>query len=62
MNFTYNSMFNLRCSIKFWNVDGAIARKVAIVWAMYMYLGQATKDVMEMPRPATPPVVKLEKR
>jgi len=46
----------------FWNVDGAIARKVAIVWAMYMYLGQATKDIMEMPRPATPPVVKLEKR
>jgi membrane-associated phospholipid phosphatase len=27
-----------------------------------MYVGQATKDIMEMPRPATPPVVKLEKR
>lgn len=46
----------------FWNVDGAIARKITLVWGIFMYIGQATKDIMCMPRPASPPVVKLEKR
>ncbi|CAF0704718.1 unnamed protein product [Brachionus calyciflorus] len=46
----------------FWNVDGAIARKVAFLWGMFMYVGQATKDILCMPRPASPPVVKLEER
>lgn len=27
-----------------------------------MYVGQATKDILCMPRPASPPVVKLEER
>jgi hypothetical protein len=46
----------------FWNVDGAIARKVGFLWGIFMYIGQATKDLMCMPRPASPPVVKLEER
>ena len=46
----------------FWNVDGAIARKITMVWGIFMYIGQATKDLMAMPRPASPPVVKLEER
>jgi sphingosine-1-phosphate phosphatase 1 len=46
----------------FWNVDGAIARKVGFLWGIFMYVGQATKDLMCMPRPASPPVVKLEER
>lgn len=46
----------------FWNVDGAIARKITMVWGIYMYVGQATKDIFCMPRPASPPVVKLEQR
>ncbi|RNA24291.1 sphingosine-1-phosphate phosphatase 1-like [Brachionus plicatilis] len=46
----------------FWNVDGAIARKVAFLWGIFMYVGQATKDILCMPRPASPPVVKLEER
>lgn len=46
----------------FWNVDGAIARKITMVWGIYMYIGQATKDLICMPRPASPPVVKLEER
>lgn len=46
----------------FWNVDGAIARKITVVWGIYMYIGQATKDLFCMPRPASPPVVKLEQR
>jgi len=48
--------------IWYWNIDGAIARKITVVWGIYMYIGQATKDLMCMPRPASPPVVKLEKR
>jgi sphingosine-1-phosphate phosphatase 1 len=46
----------------FWNVDGAIARKVAFLWGIFMYVGQATKDLVCSPRPASPPVVKLEER
>jgi sphingosine-1-phosphate phosphatase 1 len=46
----------------FWNVDGAIARKVGFLWGIFMYIGQATKDLLCMPRPASPPVVKLEER
>lgn len=46
----------------FWNVDGAIARKVGFLWGIFMYVGQATKDLLCMPRPASPPVVKLEER
>lgn len=46
----------------FWNVDGAIARKVGFLWGVFMYIGQATKDFLCMPRPASPPVVKLESR
>ena len=46
----------------FWNVDGAIARKVGFLWGIYMTVGQATKDLLCMPRPASPHVVKLEER
>ena len=46
----------------FWNVDGAIARQVGFLWGIFMYIGQATKDLVCMPRPASPPVVKLEER
>ena len=46
----------------FWNVDGAIARKVGFLWGVFMYFGQVTKDFLCMPRPASPPVVKLESR
>jgi hypothetical protein len=52
----YQINFCYDLSFKFWNVDGAIARKVSIVWAIFMYVGQATKDILEKPRPATPPV------
>ncbi|CAF1545565.1 unnamed protein product [Rotaria magnacalcarata] len=45
-----------------WNVDGCVARKVAILWAFFMYVGQATKDILTMVRPSSPPVVHLEKR
>jgi sphingosine-1-phosphate phosphatase 1 len=54
--------YSLFFPIWFWNIDGAIARKVSILWAIFMYIGQATKDILQMPRPATPPVMKLEAR
>ncbi|CAF2590285.1 unnamed protein product [Rotaria sp. Silwood2] len=45
-----------------WNVDGCVARKVSILWVYFMYIGQATKDILGMPRPSSPPVIQLEKR
>ncbi|XP_015279837.1 PREDICTED: sphingosine-1-phosphate phosphatase 1 [Gekko japonicus] len=43
-----------------WNVDAWMGRRLIIVWVWVMYLGQCTKDVIRWPRPASPPVVKLE--
>ncbi|XP_054827810.1 sphingosine-1-phosphate phosphatase 1 [Eublepharis macularius] len=43
-----------------WNVDAWIGRRVIIIWVWVMYLGQCTKDIIRWPRPASPPVVKLE--
>lgn len=43
-----------------WNVDALVARRLIILWVWVMYVGQCTKDVMRWPRPASPPVVKVE--
>ncbi|XP_076841910.1 sphingosine-1-phosphate phosphatase 1 [Brachyhypopomus gauderio] len=43
-----------------WNVDPFVARRLIVVWVWVMYLGQCTKDVIRWPRPASPPVVKVE--
>ncbi|KAM5273082.1 sphingosine-1-phosphate phosphatase 1 [Ctenodactylus gundi] len=43
-----------------WNLDPLVGRRLVIIWVMVMYLGQCTKDVIRWPRPASPPVVKLE--
>ncbi|XP_044292179.1 sphingosine-1-phosphate phosphatase 1 [Varanus komodoensis] len=43
-----------------WNVDAWMGRRLIIIWVWVMYLGQCTKDVIRLPRPASPPVVKLE--
>ncbi|KAM6462622.1 sphingosine-1-phosphate phosphatase 1 [Liasis olivaceus] len=44
----------------FWNVDAWLCRRIIIMWVWTMYLGQCTKDIIRWPRPASPPVVKLE--
>lgn len=44
----------------FWNIDGAVCRRVVNVWVFVMYIGQALKDVIRWPRPSAPPVVQLE--
>ncbi|GCB79540.1 hypothetical protein scyTo_0016972, partial [Scyliorhinus torazame] len=46
----------------YWNVDPYVARRVINIWAVVMYIGQASKDVLKWPRPPSPPVVKLEVR
>lgn len=43
-----------------WNLDAWLGRRLVIIWVWVMYLGQCTKDVIRWPRPASPPVVKLE--
>jgi len=46
----------------FWNIDGCIGRQLCTFWCIFMYFGQATKDIVKLPRPASPPVIQLEKR
>lgn len=43
-----------------WNLDPLVGRKLVVIWVLVMYLGQCTKDIIRWPRPASPPVVKLE--
>ncbi|XP_067943578.1 sphingosine-1-phosphate phosphatase 2-like isoform X2 [Watersipora subatra] len=46
----------------FWNVDGYVCRRLVLTWCLIMYVGQALKDIIRLPRPASPPVVRMEKR
>ncbi|XP_047347428.1 sphingosine-1-phosphate phosphatase 1-like isoform X2 [Vespa velutina] len=46
----------------FWNIDGAVGRRVVLVWAIVMSIGQALKDVIRWPRPACPPAVRLQNK
>ncbi|RWS04706.1 sphingosine-1-phosphate phosphatase 1-like protein, partial [Dinothrombium tinctorium] len=46
--------------IWFWNIDGAVGRRMVLLWVIIMYFGQALKDVIKWPRPASPPVIVLE--
>ncbi|XP_068400423.1 sphingosine-1-phosphate phosphatase 1 [Eschrichtius robustus] len=43
-----------------WNLDALVGRRLVVIWVLAMYLGQCTKDIIRWPRPASPPVVKLE--
>ncbi|ELW70828.1 Sphingosine-1-phosphate phosphatase 1 [Tupaia chinensis] len=43
-----------------WNLDALVGRRLVAIWVLVMYLGQCTKDIIRWPRPASPPVVKLE--
>lgn len=44
----------------FWNIDALVSRRLIIVWAWNLFLGQSTKDMVGWSRPASPPVVKVE--
>ncbi|KAL4107164.1 hypothetical protein QTP88_017549 [Uroleucon formosanum] len=43
-----------------WNIDSAVARKMVLVWAAVMYIGQSIKDIVQWPRPECPPVIRLQ--
>uniref|UniRef100_A0A3B3ZF91 Phosphatidic acid phosphatase type 2/haloperoxidase domain-containing protein n=1 Tax=Periophthalmus magnuspinnatus TaxID=409849 RepID=A0A3B3ZF91_9GOBI len=45
-----------------WNLDPFLCRRLVNMWTVVMYVGQVLKDLLKLPRPLSPPVVKLEKR
>ncbi|CAM1297286.1 SGPP1 (predicted), partial [Pycnogonum litorale] len=45
----------------FWNIDSAVGRRVIFVWSTTFYIGQGLKDIIKWDRPASPPVVCMEK-
>lgn len=45
----------------FWNIDGAVGRRVVLVWTIVMYIGQGFKDIIRWPRPGYP-VKKLQEK
>lgn len=45
----------------FWNIDGAVGRRVIMVWSSVMYIGQALKDIFRIPRPGSP-VIRLQSK
>lgn len=45
----------------FWNIDGAVGRRVVFVWSVVMYIGQVLKDIIRWPRPG-PPVSRLQNK
>ncbi|XP_029965329.1 sphingosine-1-phosphate phosphatase 2 [Salarias fasciatus] len=45
-----------------WNLDPFLCRRLVNVWTLVMYIGQVMKDILKLPRPGSPPVVKLETR
>ncbi|KAF6210157.1 hypothetical protein GE061_013259 [Apolygus lucorum] len=46
----------------FWNIDGAVGRRVVMVWSIIMCIGQGLKDIICWPRPSSPPVYRLQKK
>ena len=49
-------------SFGLWTFDSYVCRKISLIWCVIMYIGQAAKDLICWPRPASPPVVRLEGR
>ncbi|XP_035474210.1 sphingosine-1-phosphate phosphatase 1 [Scophthalmus maximus] len=43
-----------------WNIDALVSRRLIVVWAWNLFVGQSTKDMVRWSRPASPPVVKVE--
>ncbi|CAL8371896.1 sphingosine-1-phosphate phosphatase 2 isoform X1 [Gadus morhua] len=45
-----------------WHLDPFLCRRLVNTWTLVMYVGQVLKDLLKLPRPLSPPVVKLEMR
>ena len=43
-----------------WNVDLLVARHLMVLWALSMYVGQASKCLIKWKRPSAPPAIRLE--
>jgi len=56
------TFYALFFSFWFWNIDGAVGRRVMLVWMLVMYFGQGLKDIIRWPRPTMPPAVHLERK
>uniref|UniRef100_A0A3Q0T781 Sphingosine-1-phosphate phosphatase 2 n=1 Tax=Amphilophus citrinellus TaxID=61819 RepID=A0A3Q0T781_AMPCI len=58
-----HEVFYITClPIIHWSVDPFLCRRLVNMWALVMYVGQVMKDILKLPRPSSPPVVKLEPR
>ncbi|XP_037829374.1 sphingosine-1-phosphate phosphatase 2 [Kryptolebias marmoratus] len=58
-----HEMFYITClPCIHWNLDPFLCRRLVNMWTLVMYIGQVMKDVLKLPRPSSPPVVKLETR
>ncbi|XP_058801363.1 sphingosine-1-phosphate phosphatase 1-like isoform X2 [Phymastichus coffea] len=46
----------------FWNIDGAVGRRIVLVWATVMAVGQTLKDIICWPRPSCPPAIRFQSK
>ena len=56
----YETFYIIFFAVFCWNVDIVLIRRVIIMWAMSMYIGQAIKHLFKIKRPASPPAIRLE--
>ena len=56
------NLYTLLFSFWFWNIDGAVGRRLYLVFSFVMYIGQGVKDIVRWPRPLMPPVVQIESK
>ncbi|XP_031716566.1 sphingosine-1-phosphate phosphatase 2 [Anarrhichthys ocellatus] len=58
-----HEMFYITClPCIHWSLDPFLCRRLVNMWTLVMYVGQVMKDTLKLPRPLSPPVVKLEPR
>uniref|UniRef100_UPI0037E780DE sphingosine-1-phosphate phosphatase 2 n=1 Tax=Semicossyphus pulcher TaxID=241346 RepID=UPI0037E780DE len=58
-----HEIFYITClPIIHWSLDPFLCRRLVNMWTVVMYVGQVMKDLLKLPRPLSPPVVKLETR
>ena len=56
----YELFYAFSFSYCYWNLDSFICRRLMLIWAVLMYVGQALKDIIKWPRPSGPNVLVLE--
>lgn len=56
----YEIFYSISFSYCYWNFDSFVCRRLMLVWAILMYIGQALKDIIKWPRPQGPNIIILE--